>query len=132
MFGKPRPPMRLLPLLAGLVLSGCSLFGLDGGTGERTQMRRLEARIDALIGVPYASDLSQCRVLPVGSKPCGGPWRYKVYSASQTDTTQLYRLAEEYAALERRLNAREGRISTCDVTMAPTLALEDGVCVAVR
>jgi hypothetical protein len=75
---------------------------------------------------------SQCRYTGLGSKPCGGPWSYLVYSTS-VDTSKLLIKVSEYNASEDRYNRKWGIYSTCDVTPSPdSIRCLNGICVGYR
>lgn len=93
------------------------------------QLQEIKSRIERVVGL-RADEASQCRAMPIGAKPCGGPWAYFVYSASSTDEDMLKELVAAYDARQAILNRRDGHISTCDMVMPPTVALDDGICVA--
>jgi hypothetical protein len=105
---------------------------VDGAEPETRadSLRVLEAEIRQLVGDADASSVASCRSLPFGAKPCGGPWRYLVFSTETTDSAALASLVDRYNAIEARLNAEEGRMSDCALVLAPRLALEGGRCVA--
>jgi hypothetical protein len=98
----------------------------------RAQQRldSLATAIDAAVGDAGAEDVSQCRAVAYGAKPCGGPWRYLVYSTAATDSTRLAWMVNEYTDTQDYLNRKLGRISDCAVVTEPSLALEEGRCVA--
>jgi hypothetical protein len=75
---------------------------------------------------------SQCRYTGLGSKPCGGPWGYIVYSTS-VDTSKLFLKISDYNAAEDRYNRKWGIYSTCDVPPPPdSIRCLNGVCVGYR
>ena len=96
---------------------------------DRARLEELYGEIVAYIGTPECSDAGDCRYVGVGSKPCGGPWHYLVYSAATVDEVHLMGLVAEHAAFEDYMNARYGYASTCDVPPVPTLECRDGICV---
>lgn len=95
-------------------------------------LQEVRAAIDAEIGEAQAEALAQCRLLPLGSRPCGGPSSYVAYSIAVTDSTRLADLAAVYRDLMQRRNEQSGLFSTCEVLSSPELALEGGRCVTVR
>ncbi len=90
----------------------------------------LELLINTEIGNAEASDLAECRSLAFGSKPCGGPWSYLVYSSTDSDESHLLNLVQRYNDVELDLNNFENRGSDCSVPIKPNLALKDMRCVA--
>lgn len=107
--------------------------GQTRGTGtEEGDLALLAARraeIEALIGTPVCSGPSDCAALPLGAKPCGGPWEWLVYSRSSVDTLALGALVNSYNTLNGELNLRWGWVSDCAVEGPPLLVCVDGVCV---
>lgn len=82
-----------------------------------------------LIGEPTCADVSQCRAIAFGAKPCGGPWQYLVYSTAITDSTALAAAVARYNAREAEVNKAEGRMSDCSFVGPPRLARVNGRCV---
>ena len=106
-----------------------------GESSEEEDQERLKALYDEIveyIGTPRCSGGDDCRFIGVGSKPCGGPWRYLVYSASTLDEDHLRSLVEAHAAFEAYLNEKYGYVSTCNVPPEPVLECRDGICRAVE
>ena len=77
-----------------------------------------------------AADVGLCRTIAFGSKPCGGPQQYLIYSASTTDSAALAAAVARYNALESEINKREGRVSDCMLVSPPAVALNNGRCSA--
>ena len=76
-------------------------------------------RIVDLIGSAPCSDDNQCRVIGIGTLPCGGPERYLPWSVSVTNDTALRDSAARYAEARRRYNEKSGLFSTCMVLPEP-------------
>jgi hypothetical protein len=125
--------MKLLAVIMTLV----AVFGPFDCDTQRSQERDLakltemEAQIDALIGEAKCTDGAQCKVVVFGAKPCGGPWKYKIYSKA-TVSTELAKYVDAYNAFNRELNSRYGFISDCGLVTPPAVMCRDGRCVAVR
>ena len=71
-----------------------------------------------------------CRLVPVGSKPCGGPRAYAVFSTTVSDSLRVQAWAESLRIEERNRNLREGRNSDCALVTPPTPRCRAGRCVA--
>jgi hypothetical protein len=71
---------------------------------------------------------SSCRSMPIGAKPCGGPWSYIVYSVTSTNEAELRSLVASFNHYQARLNRKKGMMSTCDYVMPPPIRLEGGHC----
>ncbi len=112
-----------------VLLSGCG-----DEASEARDIARLEAmeqEIRALVGDAPCADSTDCTAIPLGAKPCGGPWGYLVYSRSSVDSARLATMAREYTEYNAELNQRWGWISTCDLARMPRPACKDGRCVDV-
>ena len=90
----------------------------------------LEQLIIDEIGQASAADVSECRSIAFGSKPCGGPWSYLVYSTSESDEDRLIDLVGSYNDLEKQVNEAEGRASDCSFVSKPELDFDNGRCIA--
>jgi hypothetical protein len=101
---------------------------LDPRTGAT--LPDLRAEVMRLIGDASCNDVSQCRTIAFGAKPCGGPWQYLVYSTAITDSTALAAAVARYNAREAEINRAEGRMSDCAFVAPPNLARVNGRCVA--
>lgn len=115
-------------LAAGLAAAGC----LESGGTEKedaARLERLRREIEASVPVPRCEDGAQCGSIAFGSKPCGGPWKYLIYSSAHTDTAALRRRVEDFNAYEAELNRKWGWASDCMAILPPRLGCENGVCV---
>ncbi|MGH7823170.1 MAG: hypothetical protein ACREQ9_25710 [Candidatus Binatia bacterium] len=119
---------RLARLVLPLVIVSSTSTAAGSDLGDR--LAELEAEIRATTGNARAESLEQCRAIAFGDKPCGGPWRYLVYSTVATDVVRLEKLVADYNALDERRNREEGIASDCAFVGPPRLALVDGRCVA--
>lgn len=120
----------LIVLLPVLFVSGC-LLGSDNDDRERdwARVRAIEAEVDLLVGVPQCADSTLCAYIGVGSKACGGPRRYAIYSKATTDSALLAERVRYLNALEDHFNRKYGVYSDCSVPNLPRLGCVDGVCV---
>lgn len=126
-----RGPRSLGALIFTLVAMACA-GGQSSSVPARTTSQDLDslrAVIQQAIGVTAESTAS-CRLIAFGAKPCGGPWRYLVYSVEATDSVRLADLVDEYNQAEAKLNREQGRVSDCSVARRPALVLEGGQCSA--
>lgn len=140
---RPAPP--LLPALAlgvAALAGGCSTSQApapddappaQADTTEAGYQARLEGireTLEAAVGESRATSVEQCRVVPVGAKPCGGPWYYVAHSTSDGEPEEVAALAAEYTRVQEEMNQRFGLASTCEYVEPPQPALEGGRCVA--
>lgn len=94
------------------------------------QLALLEAALRKLIGEPLCSDDSQCHAAPLGVKPCGGPWKYLIYSTLTVDVDLLQSGIEHYNAINEDLNRRHHLLSDCAIVPNPLPVCSSGVCAA--
>ncbi|WP_298532479.1 hypothetical protein [uncultured Algibacter sp.] len=98
---------------------------------ERAQLNELKAEIEKLASTSVCNDRHSCNYIGLGSKACGGPWEYLVYSTS-IDTQNLEELVEDYNKQEKNFNTKWGVISDCAITNPPSsLKCENNICIAV-
>ncbi|MCY3772691.1 MAG: hypothetical protein OXG98_11825 [Gemmatimonadetes bacterium] len=98
--------------------------------GDRARIVEMRQEIDALVGDAAGTSITDCRYAALGSKPCGGPWEYIVYSVSTTDSTALAERLTAYDAFEAEMNERYGYVSDCSIPNIPALVFKDGRCIA--
>ena len=120
-----KPRFEAALLLGCLTLAGCR------GTEpqDRADLGALRLDILRVIGTPSCADSADCAVIAVGSKPCGGPWEYLIYSRAGTDTTALFDRVRNYNALQESLNKKWGWVSDCSLAHKPRAGCRNGVCV---
>jgi len=98
---------------------------------EQQELAALKAEIENLASTSVCGDTFECKFIAFGSKPCGGPWSYLVYSTS-IDTEELENMVEGYNRKEAIYNAKWGIASDCAVNNPPvSLICENNACVAV-
>lgn len=102
----------------------------DLNTISTEQLQQLRETISRLVATPTASTVESCQVVAYGSKPCGGPSEWLIYSREVTDEEQLLPLVDEYNRLTDFYNQQEGLMSDCAVLAPIQLRVENGVCVA--
>ncbi len=87
---------------------------------EDTSMQLLEFRstIENLANQSVCGEDFECRYIAFGSKPCGGPWGFLVYTTS-IDTLTLTSLVMEYNQLETNYNQNCNTVSDCSTPQPP-------------
>lgn len=127
-------------LIVGLVVylmsnSACRRYTAHDSTsvGQPEQsLDSLRAIVLDIVGEPTCLSNVQCRYVPFGAKPCGGPWTYLVYSIQTTDSASLAETAADYTEREVQLNRELGRVSDCRAVSPPILDCVDSRCVAAQ
>lgn len=126
---------QFLPLMLmfcfTLVAFQCDDDDITDQETEKTQLNTLKLEIENLANTSTCGDNFECKSIAFGSKPCGGPWSYLIYSTS-IDTDKLETLVEDYNNKESLFNQKWGVGSDCSVANPPTsINCENNTCVAV-
>jgi hypothetical protein len=129
-------PVYILGFLMVVALGSCNAQRSGAGgapsdpppRSDSERLQELQRAIEREIGVPRAGSPSECKTIGFGSKPCGGPVRYLVYSTATTDAAKLERLVGEFNRLQQKINRERGLVSDCMLTVEPQVELVDGVC----
>ena len=103
-----------------------SLAAAQESTSERLQ--KLRTMIMNEIGTPIADEPTQCKLIAFGSKPCGGPGSYLVYSTARTNEARLNQLVSEFNQLAKKYNQERKVLSDCLFVTEPNVELVNGVC----
>ncbi len=129
--------MKLFKHIFKTIALWAIVLGCTNNT-ETTQEEELQALnllsedIELLISEGICSENSDCAYIAFGSKPCGGPWSYLVYSSS-IDTILLQQKVEIYNNQENAYNLKWGIISDCSVTLPPNeIGCVEGSCVIIN
>ena len=118
----------LLALLAVVAAApGCPDEELDEDQNVMI-LQGKERAIDELIGDAACRGGGDCRSIAFGVKPCGGPWKYKIFNAAEVDTVELKRLVADYDHFNAVLNERYGWTSDCSFVGEPAVGCVDGHC----
>jgi hypothetical protein len=105
---------------------------LDAPPTDYERVQELHTLIDKEIGVPTATEATQCKLIAFGSKPCGGPSSYLVYSTAKTDEVRLKQLVAEFNQVSKKINQIRKVLSDCMYVTEPKIEFAGGVCTAVR
>ena len=129
--------MFLVRLLAVILLAtgiGCANRSSEAADLEIAEppLDSLRAALRELVTHPSCGDVLQCRSIAFGSKPCGGPWSYLIYSTQTADSAAIVDAVAKYNEGEARRNEMEGRSSDCVFVSAPQLECVESRCVAMR
>ena len=112
------------------------LLSISCSSNENTQkedqleLETLTNEITSLAESSICNEENECKYIALGSKPCGGPWSYLVYSSS-INTALLLEKVKNYNELENTYNLKWGINSDCSVVSPPTsLECINGKCIA--
>lgn len=115
-----------------LVTMSCSLEeSTKNQDSDLKALTDLGNEINVLVESSVCTDETDCAFIAFGSKPCGGPWSYLVYSNS-IDTDELIAKVERFNQLQNTYNLKYNITSDCSVVSPPdALICEDSKCKAV-
>ena len=135
----PMSMLRVLLLLPAMVLTACSqtpppnqnlLTELDGPLAQmQVDGRQLYQRMQKLTLDKSCTTDQQCQVLGIGSRPCGGPEQFLLFSTQQTDQKMLTITNDRYSRIRQEQQQRLGLRSTCQQLIAPVPACRQQQCV---
>lgn len=115
-----------------LVLVSCSLG--DSGNNQQEELSFLNQQkfeIEQLAKSIPCNEVTICKSVAFGSKPCGGPWTYLAYN-SEIDEALLLNKVTSYNANEAFYNSKWNIASDCAVVTPPiVVTCVDGECTAV-
>ncbi|MDD2985633.1 hypothetical protein [Flavobacterium sp.] len=95
-------------------------------TPEDLNLKKSE--IEAYIATFPCEEEIGCNFIAFGSKPCGGPWGYLVFS-NAVDLEFLTAEVLEYNEMQHQFNLETGAVSDCAVAVPPTaVGCVDGIC----
>lgn len=93
-------------------------------------LKRKKRRINNLVADKSCDNNQQCKEIAFGTKPCGGPWSYLIYSTRQTDEVTLNTEVASYNELQRVQNEKDGAVSDCSVVTPGFPVCSNNLCVA--
>jgi hypothetical protein len=115
-----------------LLLTLCLAPHAYAAESDAQALSRLHTEIVEMIGVPSCNNVVYCRLLAIGSLPCGGPSEYLAYAGTRTGNTGLLETkAAELGFLEEELRKERKDAGACAVLPVPTLACINGRCALV-
>ncbi len=98
---------------------------------EQKALNNSKKAIEALAATSVCNETTTCKFIALGSKPCGGPWSYLVYSTS-IDVKKLETMVEAYNKSEAAFNQKWNIASDCAYAMPPaSVNCENNTCVAI-
>ncbi len=125
---------RFIGLIIGLLIGGELLYAADNSAKSQrlqsleSKLNTTQQQIQTIIGDASCENPSQCRVLPIGSRPCGGPAKYIAYSILNTDVKRLKVLAQQHRVTQRQINRIKKLVSTCEMVLQPPVACVNKHC----
>jgi len=124
--------MRTLLLVLLLSCAACTTQAGDPAPAQRADSvvpsGDTLARIRAMTADATCTEHGQCRTVPVGATPCGGPQEYLPYSMTRTNEKGLLELAARYKAERQAQNGEGGMMGACRYLPDPGAICTAGSC----
>lgn len=121
--------LKTIALLA--IVFGCTNNTESTKEEDLADLTTLQEEIELMVDSSVCSENSNCDYIAFGSKACGGPKTYLVYSTS-INVELLQQKVAAYNTLENAFNQKWGVVSDCYyVTPPPEVRCIDGKCTAV-
>ncbi len=117
--------LRISTVLCICFVLGVALFAATVSADGRPE---LAASIQADIANLSCDTDDDCSFIPFGSKPCGGPWNYKLFSRKTTDERALWAKIERYNKMDAYYNEKNGLQSDCNFIVPPTMSCVNSMC----
>lgn len=131
--------LRTLSLVSLVWLTGCVqtpqqnqnlMTELDGPLAQmQVDGRQLYQRMQKLTSDKSCNTDQQCQVIGIGSRPCGGPEQFLLFSTQQTDQKMLTITNDRYTKIRKDQQERLGMRSICQQLVAPAAACRQNQCV---
>jgi hypothetical protein len=84
----------------------------------QTDLQALKLEIQNYINSIPCNETSGCSSMAFGSKPCGGPWEYLVFS-NDVDLEWLTEKVQTFNELQNQFNIQTNAVSDCMMVMPP-------------
>ena len=110
-----------------LALACARAWGQQPG-GDEAQLKALRAQVIEMIGDASCVNLVHCRLLALGTRPCGGADEYLAYSSHTPNRAALENKALEYALIQEDVQRAKSIAGICVVLPEPRLACIDRRC----
>lgn len=102
---------------------------ITNGQSSKHHPQELRKSIDNLISTNrQCSADTDCKLVGIGARPCGGPDLYQVYSNVNGIEAKLLAMVEKYNALAKKDNESSGRLGICVVAPKPVFSCVNNVC----
>ena len=121
-------------VLFSLILLGtnCTSKQSDSDSITLEQLAAKKTAIENYINSFTCSESLGCNYIAFGSKPCGGPRKYLVFS-NTIDLPQLQTMVTEYNEMDNLRNQQTGAVSDCSIPHPPNLIrCVNGVCTIIN
>lgn len=101
------------------------------GNVDRSAINQAHSKLNQLISNTECDSSSQCQAIAVGSRACGGPSSYAIFSSKNVNSDEVTKLASEITTLESQYNAANDMMSICQHLTKPATQCVANKCVKV-
>ncbi len=123
-------------IISTLLLAGCPSESAQNTNTSETKnyptdkagIEELHNDLMALLVNKSCQQASDCEVIALGARACGGPDAYEVYAPANTNKNKLEQLAAEYKNLRKAYNQKNQIVSICSVVPVPAVACVENQC----
>ena len=115
---------RFAILLTLGFLSSCGLFDENSRKFQLDEIEELKNEILALSESVPCTNSIEWRLIPMGSKACGGPTSYIAYHQSVEE--DFLDLVAQYTQLQAEYNQKNNVVSDCALIVAPRNVICEG------
>ncbi|MCH7974144.1 MAG: hypothetical protein IH949_09710 [Bacteroidetes bacterium] len=126
--------LKIINLLA-ILFSVILYMSCEDDFNEEEDVARLEHMEQEIlenINDLSCIDSTDCRYIGFGAKPCGGYWRYLIYSINNVDSVLLIEKVRKYNEYNKTLNMRYGWMSDCSLAPIPVVGCSEGECINIK
>ena len=96
------------------------------------QLETKKQEINNYINSFSCSESDGCSYIAFGTKPCGGPWSYLLFSDA-VDIVKLQEMVKNYNEINEQYNLQTNAVSDCMYVMPPTeVKCVNGVCTVIN
>lgn len=123
---------KILALSLLLQSFQCSDTNESSDIITQAQLETKKQEIQNYINSFSCSESGGCNYIAFGSKPCGGPWSYLVFSNS-VNLIKLQEMVKNYNEMNRLYNIQTNAMSDCMAVAPPTeVKCVNGVCTIIK
>ncbi|MCG9760768.1 MULTISPECIES: hypothetical protein [unclassified Pseudoalteromonas] len=101
----------------------------EGKKLDTSDIKAHKQSLENVVADKSCDNDTQCKVIAVGDRACGGPSSYQVYSTKSADEAQVKQLAEQITTLERAYNMQNQMMSICQHLIEPATQCVENKCV---
>jgi hypothetical protein len=111
--------LRISTILCICFVLGVAMIAATASADSRPE---LEKNIrEAITDLSCDTD-DDCSFIPFGSKPCGGPWKYMLFSRKTTNEQALIAMTEKYNMMDKYYNEKNEMLGDCRMVMPPAVS----------